>query len=403
MFAAALLGLIFAGVSTYDFASHLDRQVHALHCSWIPGLGAADATGTSGCHVALMSPYSSVFRSALWGGVPISLPAMGVFAFLAFWSLALLLGKRSTDRRAALVLLAVAALPLGASLVMGTIAAVKLGTFCKLCIGIYLSSIAVFVAAFVHFRNTRVVVPVGAADETIPEGEFVPTMSAKSALLGGASSALFVAVPFIAYIGLLPDYASLIGDCGTLRQPNDPGGLFVALDSNASGVRAVEVLDPLCPSCKAFETRLEASGLAESLSRSAVLFPLDKTCNWMVGESVHPGACVVSEAVLCAGPRARDVLAWAFTEQETILAATRADAGAAARLVGERFPDLRSCIGTPNVRQKLNRSLRWAVANQLPILTPQFYVGGKKLCDEDTDLGMEYALSHLLEQAGGAR
>jgi hypothetical protein len=32
------------------------------------------------------------------------------------------------------------------------------------------------------------------------------------------------------------------------------------------------------------------------------LFPLDKECNWMVSESLHPGSCAVSEAVLCAGP-----------------------------------------------------------------------------------------------------
>ena len=38
----ALAGLVFAGVSTYDFVQHLDRQVHSLHCSFIPGAGARD-------------------------------------------------------------------------------------------------------------------------------------------------------------------------------------------------------------------------------------------------------------------------------------------------------------------------------------------------------------------------
>ena len=37
----ALVGLFFAGVSTYDFVQHLDRQVHSLHCSFIPGMSAA--------------------------------------------------------------------------------------------------------------------------------------------------------------------------------------------------------------------------------------------------------------------------------------------------------------------------------------------------------------------------
>ena len=32
----------------------------------------------------------------------------------------------------------------------------------------------------------------------------------------------------------------------------------------------------------------------------------------------------------------------------------------------------------------------------------QLYVNGVKLCDEDTDLGMEYALTRLLDTQGGA-
>jgi len=78
----AVVGAVFATISTYDFVQHLDRQVHNLHCSFIPGVSHA---GESGCQVAMMSPYSSVMRGRIWGGVPISLPALSVFAFLAFY------------------------------------------------------------------------------------------------------------------------------------------------------------------------------------------------------------------------------------------------------------------------------------------------------------------------------
>ena len=81
------------------------------------------------------------------------------------------------------------------------------------------------------------------------------------------------------------------------------------------------------------------------------------------------------------------------------------------RAVRERFPALAECIGTPRVRARLNRALRFAVQNELPVLTPQIYVGGTRLCDEDTDLGLDYVLSRLLDQEasgepsseGGAR
>src|SRR5260370_42229635 len=76
----ALLGFAFAAVSTSDFMQHLDRQVHSIHCSFIPGAGAE--IGESGCRTVMLSPYSSLFRDSLWGGLPISLLAVAVFAYL---------------------------------------------------------------------------------------------------------------------------------------------------------------------------------------------------------------------------------------------------------------------------------------------------------------------------------
>ena len=40
-----LIGCLFASVSTYDFIQHLDRGVHGVHCSFVPGL-----TGTEVDH-----------------------------------------------------------------------------------------------------------------------------------------------------------------------------------------------------------------------------------------------------------------------------------------------------------------------------------------------------------------
>ena len=86
---ASALGFAFAAVSSSDFVAHLDRQVHGIHCSFIPGAGTPDVSGTSGCHATLMSPYSSVMRDSVWGGIPVSLPAMAVFAYLVFAALAI--------------------------------------------------------------------------------------------------------------------------------------------------------------------------------------------------------------------------------------------------------------------------------------------------------------------------
>src|SRR5439155_21447560 len=116
VFVGATLGVVFAGVATYDFVQHLDRQVHSLHCSFIPGMGH-DA-GTSGCQVAMMSSYSSVLRTRVWGGLPISLPAMAVFAFIGCFAVDLLLTRRKDDPRATGFLALACALTALTSLVM---------------------------------------------------------------------------------------------------------------------------------------------------------------------------------------------------------------------------------------------------------------------------------------------
>lgn len=398
---AGVAGFVFASVSTYDFVAHLDRQVHGIHCSFIPGLSDTDVSGTSGCHVTLNSPYSSVLRSTIWGGLPVSLPAMGVFAYLLFRALDALFNRRTGDRGLANYLVAAAALPFLTSLVFGYLSLVELDAACKLCIGIYSSSTIALIAAL-GFRAT-------AAPETPPYDPFAPAPLVDEALdeaeqSGGRDHAIafmqgvgFVMVPVILYLSAAPDFSSYVGSCGSLAKPEDTYSVMVPIDPNPSGRDTIEVMDPLCPSCKGFERRLESSGLGASMNRKLVLFPLDNTCNWMVTSTLHPGACTISEAVLCAGDQADAVMDWAFEHQDEIRTASAADPSAAATMVGAQFPALKSCVGSASAKAKLNKSLRWAVANKLAVMTPQVYVDGVKLCDEDTDIGMDFALSRLLQ------
>lgn len=397
---AGAAGFLFASFSTYDFVANLDRQVHGIHCSFIPGLSDTDVSGTSGCHVTMMSPYSSVLRTTIWGGLPVSLPAMGVFAYLLFRALDALINKREGDRGLAGYLVAAAALPFATSVVMGYISLVELDAACKLCIGIYISSTLALVGA-VGFRMT-------AAPATPPYDPFSPqpvdAVEPEVEQSGVPQHAVsfvqgcgFVLVPVALYLGMAPDFSSYVGACGTLSKPEDTYNVMVPVATNPGGRDTIEVLDPLCPSCRAFEHRLETSGLGERMNRRLVLFPLDNTCNWMVGSSLHPGACTVSEAVLCAGDQANAVLDWAFEHQEEIRTASAADPKAAATLVTAQFPALKSCLGSASVKAKLNKSLRWTVANKLAVMTPQVFVDGVKLCDEDTDIGMDFALSRLLD------
>ncbi len=399
---ASLAGLAFAGASTYDFVQHLDRDVHSITCSFIPGLGEADATGSSGCHTTMMSPYSSWFRASIWGGLPVALPAMGVFAFLLFRGLDLMLNRGPDERAPRTFLAAASLLPVLTSLVFGYLSIIELDAACKLCIGIYVSSIVAFVAAVLEWRGIGrpMGADLGLQGDANPEGDDLSP--ARAHAFSFAQGVGFVAVPALVYVVAMPNYEKYIGACGELAKPEDPYGVLVPLDPHPGAAQTIEVFDPLCSACRGFERRLTASGLGEQLDRKVLLFPLDNTCNWMVSSAMHPGACAVSEAVLCAGDKAGAVVDWAFDNQPAILEAAGKDPTAAAKMAAQAFPELEACIGSPGVKSKLNKSLRWAVANQLPVLTPQVYVEGTKLCEEDTDLGMDYALTRLLTKRGAA-
>jgi protein-disulfide isomerase len=158
------------------------------------------------------------------------------------------------------------------------------------------------------------------------------------------------------------------------------------------------VLDPLCPACKGFDARLEASGLTQELALEAVLFPLDASCNWMVKDSLHPGACAVSEAMLCLPKEAPTILESAFREQEQWLALAREDEAKLRRLLEQRFPKVKGCLGSAKAKNRVNKSLRFAVTNALPVLTPQLFIGDKRLCEEDTDLGLEYTVRRMINE-----
>jgi uncharacterized membrane protein len=385
--AAATAGLVFAAFSTAEFAQHLDRQVHDIHCSFIPG-AEAESDEVSGCEVAMMSPYSSVMRTKVWGGLPIALPAMGIFAFLIWRALDLMLRKE--DRKAAANFLIVATLiPVGASVVMGYIAATELHAACKICIGIYGSSAAAMIAALLCRR--AVLKDAGARAEG---------GAPKVWLTAASQLAVFVGLPVALYLSFAPDFSRYLGSCGALREQADPYGVMIELGGDTKSVEAIEIFDPLCPACRAFEERLDASEVQAQLRRKAVLFPLDSTCNWMVSRSLHPGACTVSKAILCADQIDKSgtaVIDWAFAQQEAILAASKQDPEAAKRMVAAEFPALAACVDSAEVEARLNKSLRFAVRNSIPVLTPQLYVAGVKVCDQDTDLGLDWALARMLE------
>jgi hypothetical protein len=87
---------------------------------------------------------------------------------------------------------------------------------------------------------------------------------------------------------------------------------------------------------------------------------------------------------------------WAYANQEALAAAGKNGPKALAAQVEQRWgKELVQCMHKNETTQRLNRHLHYAVDNALPVSTPQIFLGGKRLCDEDIDIGLMFALQKL--------
>lgn len=427
---ASSLGVFFSAFSTHDYALHLDRQLHNTHCSFVPGLTDATA-GTNACTTAMYSPYSALLRDQYWGGIPISLFALGAYAFFLATSVYLLTAGNAASKRIWQGFGLAALTPICASAVMFFISLTRLGAFCKLCVGLYGASILLFIAGVSALRKAGGV-PLS-ADATIPDlhpygampqktqgmtpygypepAYAVPPPPVPSPLeaLGGvptghvlvipvlfAALGLFAASPALIYIAALPDYTPYLTGCGKLPEPADKNNVLVKMRGVQAKEQALLVVDPLCPTCKGFHERLISEGVLDHLDARVMIFPLDSECNWMLDRPLHPGACVLAKAFICgeSSGKARQILDWSYENQEELAGLGKVGKDQLRAKVRARFPEVDACIDAKETKVRLDKTLLFAVDNKIQISTPQLYIGesATRICDEDTDLGLRYTL-----------
>ncbi|MFZ5890163.1 MAG: vitamin K epoxide reductase family protein [Myxococcota bacterium] len=382
---ASLLGLLFASNSTLDYASHLDRRLHDVHCSFIPGVPVTSEA--EACRAAMYSPYSAFLKEAYWGGIPISLFAMGAFAFFIGFSLYLLMAGPRAPRAAVGFFSAVSATPFLVSALMFVISLTKLGHLCKTCVGIYISSTLLLIAGVMAFLSLRA--PLDDAEPRPRVGFMLP-------LAWLLALGLTTLVPAVVYAASVPDQRPYLTQCGTLKVEPAPNVELVPLHGARAVQPALFFEDPLCPTCKAFHERLVGEGIYDRLDSRLALFPLDSECNWMLNEPLHPGACIVAKAVICGGDQARAVLEWAYDQQSDLQRAGKSGPKALKSLIRARFGEgITRCIDDRKTEVRLNNHLHFASENNIPVSTPQVYLGKQRLCDEDTDLGLRFTLGQL--------
>lgn len=377
----ALLGLLFAAYSTLDYANHLDRGLHDVHCSFIPGAPATSEA--EACRAAMYSPYSALFKEAMWGGVPISLFALGAFPFFAGFALYLLLAADKAPRRSVIFFAVVSVTPMLVSLVMLTLSLTQLGSLCKTCVGIYVSSFLLAVGGLMGLLTLR---------PTDPR----PSLGLLFPVIWLAALGLITLVPAVVYAASVPDLRPYLTKCGELKDPKMKAGAPLEMRGAQATTPAIFFEDPLCPTCKAFHERLLGENVMDRLDVDLVMFPLDSECNWMLDRPLHPGACIVSKAVICGGDRARQVLEWAFEEQGYLTRAGRAGPNVLRAAIKQRWgAEFLACVDSRKTDVVLNQHLHFASDNGVPVSTPQMYLGKRRVCDEDTDIGLRFTLAEL--------
>jgi uncharacterized membrane protein len=391
----SLLGLIFATVSTLDYAAHLDRGLHNVACSFIPGVtGGPEAEG---CRAAMYSPYAALLREQLWGGVPISLFAVGAFSFFSGFSLYLLFAGKSSPKKAVVFLSLFGLTPLLVSLLMLGISLLALGTLCKTCAGIYAASFLLAIGSLAGLATLR-----DGGARSLPEARDManapsrPVISLLFPVAWLAALGVITLIPAAVYASSVPDHTPYLGKCGEIQKEAKESDGLLRYRTERSVRKALMFEDPLCPTCKAFHQRIKGEGIWPRLDVELALFPLDSECNWMLDAPLHPGACTLSKAVLCGKEQSLAVLEWSYREQEALAAAGKAgDAVLRGKLSQRWGAPMLECLDHRDTKARLNRHLQFAVDNSIPVSTPQLILGKQRICDEDTDIGLRFALGKL--------
>jgi serine/threonine-protein kinase len=345
---AALLCLGAALISALLLLQHHGEPMGTSTVQALCGAGQE-----SGCEQVSRSPYAEV------AGVPLA--ALGLFFYLSLALLLLgLLTAPATRRAAGALVLAALILGLGVDVVLLVVQIAALQRYCGLCIATYvLAAGAAFVMlpAFRHLRELAVVARqaegrlllagwlavcaslafgVGASDGVLGSRE----RERNSQILGTSGPAADAEVRRLQEILDNPQKLEKYFADKAAKEYESGQVYSLKLDGvpvkgpEQAPIKVVEYSDFLCPYCRGIAGAF-ANFLPNSGGRLSVHFkhyPLDKTCNTSLKESVHPGACWLAMGGICAQDQGNF---WAYHDKVFSTALNNPQAKDVARLASE--------------------------------------------------------------------
>ena len=340
---AALLGL---GAAAY--LVHVHSQAHAGVASF------CNINETFNCDKVATSPYSVVL------GVPVA-----VWGVLAYGAAALLAGWGLTTRRLHATWPAGLLLLIGLGAVAGSAALAYvsefiIGSWCLFCMVSWSAAALLLASTWLAVKGQGAAAAVGAD---------LAALSARPAATGG------VLVAGLALVGgLMAAYPRYWDHARPPPRPVDPVAAPttpIQLRDPAEG--AVLFSDYECPFCSNAHQELKVALAARPDIRVVKRhFPLDQSCNVAVKRVIHPDACRLARAAICAEAQGR------FEEMDDLLYGNqqaKRPVEALAVQLGLDLPRFQACLGAAETERRLQDDIAEAVRVHVKA-TPTYFVGG---------------------------
>lgn len=296
------------------------------------------------CDRVATSPFSVFFGIpvAVWGFF-----GYGAIAGAAAWALA---SPRPEGRGLLFSLSSVAAL---ASFTLMLVSKLIVGAWCLVCIASWIVAFALVPVAWRACRPEGIVSAIW---------EDVATVLSRPLPAAATGTAILAALALVALTYPLP--------ARRIPPPGPPEGRPWGAQPQA--LLVTEFSDYECPYCAKVheENRTKFKGRSD-LRLVRKQFPLDPSCNPAVKKPIHPNACALARAALCAGTMGK------FEAMDDALFANQ-ERGAPVDVLAERIGldvgRFRACLEAPETSSRLAAEIAEGIQAGIRV-TPTFVIG----------------------------
>jgi uncharacterized membrane protein/protein-disulfide isomerase len=344
---AAALALSLAGLVVSAVLARLHAQAHAGATSFCA------LTDTVNCDRVALSPLSVQI------GLPVAVWGMIAYALMAGLASSGVPRRPPGSTWPAGLLLIVSTAAAAASVALAVLSKVAVGAWCPLCVASWLISFGLVAAAWRACRGPGASGAIRADLAVLRER---PLRAGAVALLLPAS----IAFTSAAY----PRYWERGAPAN--RQPGREAASPGAAAMTSGPLLVFGYTDYECPFCARMHEATRALAGRADVTLVRRHFPLDPACNPAVKRQVHPSACALARASICAEAQGR------LDEMEDALFANqraRPSVEVLASRLGLDFERFRACLSSPETERRLAADVAAGVRDGVRA-TPSYVVGG---------------------------